>query len=369
MRTAVILLCMAGAALAQQRSRPQEPPATDRAALGKTKKSDNVEVSIKTGTDIAYDDNFLDLNNRQIAQLENDTGPTGKFRIDNPEDFVYSVWAEIKVHGKFLGDAAQAGLRINPYFYLSNSIANYEEYQIFARRNFGKHEAGIEYQLDRDAYLRELRHFVDDGVTQSTPYESARYLEHEVEAYYVHHLSEVVHLRGSAGYRIKDFNSEFDFRDLSGFFVSVGPLANLGKGFTAFFRYEFSDMNANPRISEPTLGWTDPDTSYRQHELQFGGAVDLLKGALELSLKYRLAIREYTTGQDAAEDPDHADRNDLRHKVSFRARYKISANWSVRLEYTYRLVASHRPHADESVTSEPGDSSRNTISIGATFAF
>jgi hypothetical protein len=368
MRTAVILLCMAGAALAQQR-RAQEPPATDRTALGKSKSSPQVEVSIKTGTDIAYDDNFLDLNNRQIQQLQDDSGPVGKFRVDNPEDFVYSVWAEIKVRGKFLGDSAQAGLKINPYFYLSNSIANYQEYQIYARRNFGKHEAGLEYQLDHDAYLRELRHFVDDGVTQTTPYDSARYLQHEVEVYYAHHLSEVVDLRGAAGYRIKDFNSEFDFRDLSGFFLSVGPQTNLGKGFTAFFRYEFSDMSADPRIAEPSLGWTDPDTSYRQHELQLGGAVDLLKGALELSLRYRVAFGEYTTGQDPNDDPDHADRSDVRHKVSFRTRYKISANWSVRLEYTYRLVASHRPHADESVTSEPGDSSRNTVSIGAAFAF
>ena len=368
MKTVVMVLCMAGVALAQQR-KPQEPPATDRAALGKRPTKDTVDVSIKTGTDIAYDDNFLDMNDRQIQQLEDGTGAQGKFKIDKPEDFVYSLWAEIKVKGFLLGEPAQAGLKIHPYFYLSNSIANYEEYEIFARRNFGRHEAGIEYQLERDAYLRELRHYVSSNGSTTVPYDSARYLEHEVEPYYLHHFSEVFDLRGSAGYRIKDFNSDFDFRDLSGYFVAVGPIVNLGKGFSAFFRYEFSDMKADPDISDPFFPWTDPDTSYRQHQLQIGGAVDLLKGALELSLRYRIELREYTTTQSSTEDPDHADRDDVRHKVNFRARYKLSQSWSIRLEYTYWLVDSHRPHADETVTNEPGDTTRSVISIGATFAF
>jgi hypothetical protein len=370
MKTVVMVLCMAGVALAQQRSKPQqEPPATDRAALGKPKKNkEDVDVSIKTGTEIAYDDNFLDLNDKQIKQLEDGTGAPGKFKIDKPEDFVYSVWAEIKVKGRWIGDTTHAGLKVHPYFYLSNSIANYEEYELFVRQDLGRHEAGLEYKLDRDVYLREMRHLVQ-GVTTSQPYDSARYMEHEVEPYYVHHLSEMFDLRGSAGYRLKDFNSDFDFRDLSGFFIGAGPMVNLGKGFSAFLRYEFSDMKANPGPPQPLIGWADPDTSYRQHEIQMGGTVDLLQNTLELSLKYRLEFREYTTSQSPALDPDHADRNDLRHKVSFKARYRISKSWAIRLEYTYWLVDSHRPHADDSVTNEPGDSTRNVISIGATFVF
>jgi hypothetical protein len=361
MKTVVMVLVMAGAAAAQQRSKPQEPPATDRAALGKKQNADAVDVAIKTGTEIAYDDNFLDLNDKQIKQLEDGTAPQGKFRIDKPEDFVYSVWAEIKLKGDFLGEHAQAGLKIHPYFYLSNSIANYEEYEVFVKRNFGRHEGGIEYQVDHDVYLRELRHTVTNGGITIQPYDSARYMEHEIEPYYIHHLSELLDLRGSAGYRLKDFNSTFDFRDLSGFFVSAGPIVNLGKGFSAFLRYEFSDMTSEASS-------LDPDTSYRQHEIQIGGTVDLFK-SLELTLKYRIAFREYTTSNTPGNDPDHADRDDLRQKVSFKARYKLSKSWSVRLEYTFWLVDSHRPFADESVTNEPGDSTRNVISIGATFAF
>jgi len=290
MKTLVMVLCMAGVALAQQRSKPpQEPPATDRAALGKTKKNkEDVDVSIKTGTEIAYDDNILDLNDKQIKQLQDGTGAPGKFKIDKPEDFVYSVWAEIKVKGRWIGDTTHAGLKVQPYFYMSNSIANYEEYEVYVRQDLGRNEAGLEYQLDRDAYLRELRHLVQQGGVTSTPYDSARYLEHEVEAYYKHRLTEMIDLRGSAGYRLKDFDPTFDFRDLSGYFISLGPILNLGSGFSAFLRYEFSDMSSGADPHVPFSSWTDPDTSYRQHKIQIGGAVELLQKTFELSLKYRL---------------------------------------------------------------------------------
>jgi hypothetical protein len=360
MRTLVILLCMASAALAQQRKK-QEPPATDRSVLGKTKSEQPVDVTIKSGTELGYDDNFLDLNNKQIKQLEDGTKPE-KFRIDEADDFVYSVWAEIKVKGKLLGESSQAVFKVQPKFYQSNSIANYAEYELHLRRDIGRHEAGLEYRFDHDVYLRELEHtFTDSNSITTTSWESARYNEHDLEAYYSHQALDWISVRGSAGWRFKDFDAPFNFRDLDGFFIAVGPTVRLGKGISAFLRYEFSDMTSEASSVEP-------DTSYRQHEVEIGGAIELMK-VVEISLKYRVGLRDYTTSNDPAVDPSHADRDDVRHKVAFRVRWKISDQWSVRLEYVYRQDDSHRPFDNNSTTNEPGDSTRNVVSIGATFAF
>ena len=137
--------------------------------------------------------------------------------------------------------------------------------------------------------------------------------------------------------------------------------ASVNKGISAYVKYEYSAMNAEASSA-------DPDTSYRQHEFELGGSVEPIK-SLELSLKYRVALRDYTTHNDPAVDPSHADRDDLRQKLVFRARWKISKSWSVRLEYVYRQVDSHRPFDDNATTSEPGDAVRNVVSIGATFTF
>ncbi len=360
MRTLIVFLCMAGAALAQQR-RQQEPPTTDRAALGKVKKDQVVDVSIRSGTEISYDDNFLDLNDKQIKQLETGAKPQ-KFRIDAPDDFVYSVWAEVRLKGTFIGDKTHAGLKVKPYFYQSNSIANYEEYELYIRQDLGKHEAGIEYEFDRDVYLRELEHTVTaPGFITTTAWESARYQEHDVEAFYRHELVPVVDVRGFAGYRLKDFDSPFDYRDIEGYFVGVGPYVDLGRGFKAFFRYEYSDLNSAASSLEK-------DTSYRQHEFEVGGSGELFQ-MVELSLKYRIGLREYTTTNDPAVDPSHADREDVRHKVHFRAKLKLSKSWFLHAEYVYRHDDSHRPFDDDATTSEPGNSTRNVVTIGATFIF
>lgn len=354
MKTVVMVLCMAGAALAQQQRKQQEPPATDRSGLGKMK-TQAPEVSVRSGTEISFDDNILDLNNKQITQLESGTRPE-KFRIDRADDIVYSVWAEVRVKGRLLGEATSAGAKVQPYFYQSSSIANYEEYELFVRRDLGRHEAGVEYQLDRDAYLREL----EIVVPGPNLWESARYLEHDVEGYYLHRIG-IVGLRGSAGWRIKDFDSPFEFRDIEGYFAAVGPTVDLGKGVSAFLRYEYSDLAS-------AASSLDPDTSYTQHEIEVGGSVELFK-ILELSLRYRIGLRDYTTNNDPAIDPSHRDREDLRHKLSFRARLKLSKTWSLHLEYVYRRVDSDRPHDNDLTTNEPGNSTRNIVSIGATFVF
>lgn len=358
MRTVVILLCMASAALAQQRKK-QEPPGTDRAALGKSRPQP-VEVSVKSGTELSYEDNFLDLNNKQIEQLESGTRKD-KFKIDAPEDFIYSIWAEARVRGRLLGDTTQAGFKVQPYFYQSNSISNYAEYELFIRRDIGRHEAGVEYRFDHDVYLRELELVTTVNNITTTTWESARFSEHDLEAYYRHRVVDRVGVRGSAGWRFKDFDAPFEFRDLDGFFIAVGPAVNLGRGFTAFFRYEFSDMDSDATSQER-------DLSHRQHEFVVGGEIELFK-VLEISLKYRVGLREYTTSNDPSVDPAHADRDDVRHKLSFRVKWRISDQWSVRLDYVYRRDDSHRPFDNNATTSEPGDSVRNTVSIGAAFVF
>jgi hypothetical protein len=362
MKTAAFLLFMAAAALAQQQRKQQEPPRTDRSALGKPR-SEAVDVSLKSGTELIYDDNILDLNNRQLNREKNrpTTGPdVDRFKIDDPDDIVYSVWIEARVRGKLLGESTQASLKVQPYIYQTNSIANYAEYDLTVRRDIGRHEAGLEYQFDHDVYLRELEYtFRDSSNIDTTSWESARYNEHDLEPYYRHEINEWIAVRGSAGYRLKDYESPFNYRDIDGYFAAVGPIVKFGKGIQGFLRYEFSSMNAQASSE-------DPDTSHRQHEIEAGAEVELFK-VLELSLRYRVGLREYTSHFSI--DDSHLDREDLRTKIGFRAKWKVSSNWSIRFEYVFRRVNSDRPHDSDPTSSEPGDSTRNTVMIGATFVF
>jgi hypothetical protein len=357
MKSVLILMCMAATAAAQTRAvKPQEGPAPrpDKASL-KTKGGTAPEVGFRGGTEVGFDDNILELNDKQISQLEDGNRPE-KFRIDDPGDVVYSAWAEVKVKGRLFKDPTAAGLKIQPYFYQDSTIANYEEYELFVRQDLGSHEAGVELSLERDVYLREL----EIVVPGPNLWESAYYDELTYEAYYKHRVHPQATLRGSIGWVTREFESPFTFRDREGLVLGIEPAVNLGKGWKAFVRYEFADLEAD-------AGDFDADTSYREHEFELGASVDLLDKRLELSLRYRVGLRDYTTSNDPLFDPSHADREDRRQRLTFQAQVKVWKNWSLDARYEWRDVDSHRPFDDDATTSEPGDSTRNLFTFGVTF--
>jgi hypothetical protein len=362
MKSILILMCLASTAAAQVRTvKPQEPPAPkpSKAAM-KTPATEGAKIDVRTGAEIGYDDNILDLSRKQLDELEGGQD-THKFRIDEPGDVVYSAWIDARVKGRTLfKEPTAAGLKVQPYVYQDSSIANYEEYKLFAKQDFAAHEAGVEVGLERDVYLRELK--VEEVNNGPNLFDSAFYDEWDLSTYYQHRLHSRVTLRGTIGWLIRDYESPFGYRDREGLYVALKPEVDLGHGFSAFVRYEYADQEADP-------GALDPDTSYLQHEIQMGLGVELLQKKLGFSLAYKLGFREYTSTQDPVlVDPSHVDREDRRQRIELAARWKVAKGWALEARYEWKDVDSDRPFDDEGTTSEPGDSTRNIVTFGVSLA-
>lgn len=352
MNVAILLMCLASA---QTRAvKPQEGPAPRPDKASMKPKSGAPLWTARGGVEFSYDDNFLELSNKQIAQLKDGTEP-GKFRIDDPADFVTAPWAEIKVKGFLFREPTSAGLKLQPYFHQDSSIANYEEYELFVKQDLGAHEAGVDFGWERDVYLREL------NLPGPNNWGSAFYEEYDLELYYKHRVHPNATLKGSLGWLVRDFESPFGFRDRAGYYLALQPAVDLGKGWKAYLRYEYSDQEAD-------AGALDPDTSYRQHEVELGVSVELVAKVLELSLGYRAGWRDYTTSNDPAVDPSHAEREDERRRLVLEIGARLSKSWSLEARYERREVDSHRPHDDDATTSEPGDSERDLFTLGVTFS-
>lgn len=355
MKSLLILIC----ALAQAKAvKPQEGPAPrpDKASLKPKLKEGAVDVKVRFGAEFGIDDNILELNEKQIEQLEGGTRPE-KFRIDEPGDLVYSVWADLRLEGRLFRDPTSAGFKIQPYLYQDSSIANFEEYSFFLRQDIGRQEAGIEIDFQRDVYLREL----EIVVPGPNLWESAYYDEFEFELYYRHRIHERATLKGSLGWLLRDFDSPFGHRDRGGAFLALQPTVELGRGWRTFVRYEFTRQEAD-------ASGFDPDTSYEQQEVELGAAVELLEKKLDLSLRLRFGLRDYTSSNDPAVDPSHVDRVDDRFRLVFETKFKIAKGWTIDGRWEYRDVDSDRPHDDDATTSEPGDSTRNVFVLGVTFS-
>lgn len=350
MKTMAMWLAMAGAAFAQAKTvRPQEPPAYDRPSLKKGKAAGGTKVDVEAGTELGWDDNILDLNDHNVDQLEG-TAPAGKFDIDDPADFVYSAWVELKVTGKLLlADPASAGISIQPYFYASNSIANYEEYSLFARQPVGPHQAGIEYDLERDVYYRNL----DTGPQEWT---QAFYDEHEVELYWKHALPKGWTLRPTAGWRFRNYNSTFDHRDRDGGYLGIEGAVAFAKGWRAFLSYEWSDLDADATAAD------NDDTSYRQHGVELGAEWEAIEKKLDLALKWRVQLRDFTSTDP--QDSSHLDREDVRNRVVIEARWKLAKGWAAQFSWEWRVVNSTQPFDTDPLDPDGGDTHRNVVMLG-----
>ena len=329
-----------------------QPPRLEKP---KPRKTEAPVLSSRGGLALAYDDNILEMNEKQIDQLEDGTRP-GKFKIEDPDEFVTTAGVELELQARLLQEPLTFGLQLEAHLYQESSIANYEEYRLFVKRNFGKHEARIEYSVEWDRYHREL-----EIVPGSNLWESAYYGEHRIEFSYRHRVSEKAWLRGHLGGVLRDFDSPFEFRDQRGYFLGLRPTVEPVHGWKIFLGYEYKSV-------ESAAGPTEPDTSYDQHEVEPGTSVELMAGRLEISLRHRLALRTYTTGNSFLADPAHVDREDDRQRTILELRIKPGKGWSLDARYSRWVVRSDRPF-DIGDSAEELGSRRQVFSIGVSYEF
>lgn len=355
MRTLVALLAMTAAAWAQNRNgNGQDYPKPERGPqLGAPGKPP--EVSIRGGLEFAYDDNIIELSEKQLSEFEDGTKPQ-KYRIKEEDDLITSPWAEIRLKAWIFQQPTRFALKAQANAYQENSFANYEKYSFSARQDLGRHEAGLEYDLEADAYHREF----EIVVPGPNLWDSGFYTEHEAQAYYLHDVGFGASVKGFAGLGIRDYESPFGYRSLRGFFLGVRP-GYEAEPVSFFLQYRYVEMESEADASEI-------DTSYREHQVEPGAAVTLLGKRLELSLRHRWGFREYTTSNSPLVDPSHVDREDVRRRLILEARYKLHKNWSVEGKYIRRSDDSDRPF-DTGVANEDVGSEQNVFVLGVTFAF
>lgn len=328
-----------------QQPRPGQP---------RPRKSETPVLHAKGGLTLGYDDNILELNEKQIDQLESGTRPE-KYKIEDPDDLVTSAEIDLELETRLLQEALTFGLGLQAHVYQGSSIATYEEFVLFAKRPFGKHEAKIEYAVEWDRYHREL----EIVVPGPNLWESAFYTEHQVEASTRHRLGEKVSLRGALGGMLRDYDSPFEFRDQLGWLIGLRPIVEPLRGWKVFLGYEYTSVASAATSAEP-------DTSYDQHEIELGTTVEV--GRVEVGLRHRIGFREYTTGNSPLVDPAHVDRDDDRHRTILEIRIKAGKGWILDARFSRWVVRSDRPF-DAGDSAEELGSRRQVFSLGVSYAF
>jgi len=323
-------------------------PKAEDLKRGKPKKED-YDVDFKVGMTMEYNDNIIRLDKRDLEALRDGTKPE-KFRVEQPQDWIYSPWAEADLALHVLGEASTAGLRLMGHLYQVNSFASNEALTAFLK---GKHY-NLEYTFEPGVYRREYRN-LDTGV-----YESAFYDDHLIEAAMKFPIEKTVTLRPKIGVEYRDYDPPFLFRSSVAPFVAPRVTLTVLDELQPFVQYEFEWNDA-------FASGVQPDTSYLQNGVEVG-LLSKIHKELELEVKYRFEHRVFTTKNDPSFDPSHAGRTDDRTRIEAKVVWKALPNLMLEASYAYWVTLSSVPGKPD-LSDEDSNWRRHVYLLGFSYTF
>jgi hypothetical protein len=323
-------------------------PGPEELKVKKPKKED-YQVDFRAGLAMEYNDNIIRLDKRDLEALQTGSNPT-KFRVTQPDDWIYSPWAEADLALHVLGERSTAGLRVTGHFFQVNSFASNGALNAFLR---GK-DYNLEYTFEPGVYRREYRN-LDTGL-----YQSAFYDDHLLEAAVKIPIESTVMLRPKLGVDVRDYDAPFAFRSSVAPFVAPRAMLMIWRPLEPFVQYDFIWNDA-------FATGVQPDTSFIQNGVEVGVRSHWIRD-VELEANYRYEYRVYTTNNDPSFDPSHAGRTDQRVRIGTKASWMATSNLKLEFSYAHWTALSNIPGKPD-LTDEDSNWRRNVYLLGVTYLF
>jgi hypothetical protein len=315
----------------------------------KKPKKEEYQLDFRAGLVMEYNDNIIRLDKRDLERLKDGTKPE-KFRITQPDDWIYSPWVEADLALHVLGEPSTTGLRVTGHYFQVNSFASNGALNAFLKSK----DFNLEYLFEPNVYRREYRN-LDTGI-----YESAFYDEHLLEAAVKIRVEKVVTFRPKIGVEIRDYDAPFQYRSSVAPFVAPRATLTLWKELEPFVGYDFVWNDA-------FATGVQPDTSYVQNGVEIGIHSRVIR-QVQLEANYRYEYRVYTTKNDPSFDPSHADRTDHRSRIEARIEWKALPNLSLEFSYAHWVVLSNMPGKPD-LADDDSNWRRNVYLLGVTYIF
>lgn len=317
-------------------------PQPDEVRRGRPKKED-YDLTFRVGMTLEYNDNIIRLDEGDLRDFRNGSKPD-KFRIQDPQDWIYTPWAEASMALEALGESGRAGLRLTGYLYQTNTFASHPAFTAFLRAK----PYGVEYAYEPSIYRREYRN-LDTGV-----FESSFYDDHLLEAALRIPIRELILFRPKVGVEARDYDAPFTFRSSIMPFVAPRATLTVFEPLQPFVGYAFE-------WNQAFASGIQPDVSYYSNGFEVG-VVGRPAAPVELELKYRMEYRVYTSSNDPSFD-SHAGRSDRRSRVVAGVAWKVLPGLTVDAAYAQGVVLS------DVVGDEESDWRRNQVIVGFNYVF
>lgn len=327
------------------------------------------EWRLRLGLDQRYDDNILQLSDRDLDRIDNPSASdvaANRFSIESADDFITVPRVSPGFRADWWrGRPTSFDLDISAYEYLDAPIKDYQSFRFSASQTLrgGKAlatRAGLTYgllpryylrNLISDRYLEELG-FLPTPLPRLEATFRKNYTQIEVEQEIVR---DVLTIRGLWGREQRNYNRHFDERDSRMPYFEAGlaltPRRDGRLRFRASYRRE--DLHAEGDLSD-TPSFIEDDVSSRRHIID--ADVRLRWGAKgrrkSLALDHEHERRDYSTTNTF--DAFHLGREDTRQYTTLSFRAALKKGWFLTVQAEHDTNRARFP-ATAGGTAEPND--------------
>jgi hypothetical protein len=300
----------------------------------------NSAWNFNLGLGIGYDNNILKYSDADLDEFDTTTvDSTGEFGIKSKDDFIFSPRADIGFKSKLFRHTFQAGLGAGYFIYAKNDIKNYANLRIWVRQFIRK----ATYLQMSSTYIPQYyyRNLYATGVG----YRKAKFNKNTFELMLAAPIYKI--LEGSFTYRYenKDFNQEFNERDLKANNFAVELTAQPNHFYKVWGGYEYTIAKGAGRNNPNDRR----DTSYDSFLFWLGSRFYLngLKNR-EMRLGATISYKDilFQTDKLTTEDRYRFGRQDNRWSITLNASQDITTRFSIGLVFNSLINRSDLPAKD-----------------------
>jgi len=319
--------------------------------------------------EVVYDENVFEFSDSDQDEFDAGTNPNRFKDIESMDDFIFIPDVSADIHGEVIPESQSAlGFRFVPKFHVENEERDYQKYKAY-----------ITHRLDRGDrfklfYTRIPEYFVRNLLDFDLPEGTNRFRKAEF-AYdspgvdFLKIINDRISAKIGYSYEEKDYNREFDERDLSIHLVFGEIILKLCERLKIRGKYEFETAEADAQDDDPAV---DFDTSHDQHAWTAKAAYEFLK-TYWVDLRYSFYLRNYTTDNSATDDPFHAGRDDYSHLVSVGLSKEVNEHVECYVRYEYEVRNSDVDAASVGTLFDPAGAilefDTNRVMVGSEIRF
>ncbi len=320
-------------------------------------------ILFEAGIETTYDSNVFYFSRDEMDDFDTGGNTNGKFtNINSIDDVILSPRFELAYKDLFRGHTLKSGIVVTPNFYTHNKIKDYEDYEFYVRQYLNKDEF-LEFDYARTPEYMEGNFYDRDDAR----YKKATYSEDRFTFAYNRPLGQTTSAMAQYFYVTDDYNNNFDEYDMDSQALRLTLRKAFTEDFTGRIFGEYANENAQGDMGDTARVESDPSRQIWKVNLR--GTYDVTSN-LQMYLQYGIWFIDYTTSHSVADDPYHAERDDVSQSIDCHINYDLTKNAEMFLAYRYTIKDANPASDDLSILDAAIlGYERHQVSFGVKYSF